>query len=88
MGLSAQTKVHILRIDKNGQRWYLHKFEYTRNALGELRLFPFWHSDPSWSRSRTYEMAHAIRERLTSEQGLKTYITLHAGDTAELLENL
>jgi hypothetical protein len=85
--IGRDTRVHIIRIDKNGQRWYLHKTETTRNKLGEIVLFPYWDADPAWSRPQAFEMANLVRERLKREQGLKTYFALQAGDTAELIQD-
>jgi hypothetical protein len=85
--INRNSRVHVIRIDNTGQRWYLHKPETTRNARGELVLWPHWDSDPAWSRPMSYELACHFRERIKREQGLTTRFAFQAGDCAELIQD-
>jgi hypothetical protein len=86
--ISARSRVHIIRVDKNGQRWYLHKTENIRHPkTGDLLLKTFWDSDPSFSRSQTFEVANLIRERIKRESRIETRIALQAGDAADLIQD-
>ena len=85
--INRNSRVHVIRIDSTGKRWYLHKPEMSRNARGEIILWPHWDSDANWSRPLSYELACHFRERLKRAQGIEAHFAFQAGDAAELIQN-
>jgi len=84
--LNRNSRVHIVLLH-DGKRLWLNSVETARRPNnGELYLKGTWNTDHRQSRTQTFETATLIRTRLKSENNLTTYLTLEAGDSAELIQ--
>jgi hypothetical protein len=84
--ISRKSRVHIIRIDNNGQRRYLHKPDTTRNARGEIVLWPVWSTQDSDSNPLPYEHAVIFKRRMRDEHNVIVRFAQSAGDAVDLIE--